>query len=167
MKRIISIITAVLCLALTAGAQSKSLGGRIAGYCGLEASYEHYLGNAPDFLEVEVGINTHHSTFGFQVSGLYNWQLTELDWTKRGDWALYAGSGVSLGTSAYKEKDGDYSAKAFLGITGQIGLEYEFWFPLQLSVDIRPVLGITKGGFYDDGLTYGLLPTISVRYCFW
>lgn len=167
MKRTIAIIAAMLCFAAMALAQSKALGGRIAGYSGLEASYEHYLAAAPDFLEVEVGINTHHSTFGFQAIGIYNWQLTELDWTKRGDWALYAGPGVSLGTSAYKEHDGDYTAKAFLGITGQIGLEYTFWFPLQLSVDIRPVLGITKGGFYDDGLSYGLLPTLSVRYVFW
>lgn len=167
MKRIIVIIAALLCVAASAFAQSKSLGVRFTGYSGMEASYEHFLGDAPNFLEAEVGVNAHHSTVGFQVTGIYNWQIEEFYWTPRGDWSLYAGPGVSLGTSAYKDDDSTYSAKAFFGITGQIGLEYSFWFPLQLSVDIRPVIGVTKGGFYDDGLAYGLLPTFSVRYVFW
>ena len=167
MRRIIVIFSAVLCVAVTAGAQSRALGVRFAGYSGMEVSYEHVLGDEPNFLEAEVGINAHHSTVGFQVTGIYNWQISEFDWTPRGDWSLYAGPGVSFGTSAHKNDDSTYSTKGFIGITGQIGLEYEFWFPLQLSLDIRPVLGITKGGFWDDGLTYGLLPTFSIRYCFW
>ena len=67
-----------------------------------------------------------------------------------------------------------------LGICGQVGLEYTIWFPLQLSVDLRPVIGMhsnsgytahdgphygTRVGFYDNGLL-GFAPTISVRYRF-
>ena len=84
------------------------------------------------------------------------------NWTPRGSWAWYAGPGVSLGTAHYNDKNG----KFFAGIVGQVGLEYEFWFPLQLSVDLRPQFGFCDGEFYMDGVTYGFVPTLSVRYAF-
>ena len=53
----------------------------------------------------------------------------------------------------------------FFGLVGQVGLEYTFWFPLQLSADLRPTLGICDGEFWTDGL-FGFVPTLSVRYSF-
>ena len=67
-----------------------------------------------------------------------------------------------------------------LGIAAQAGLEYNFEFPLQLSVDIRPYFGFhvaegrdinselsysPKTGFYNRGLL-GFIPTLSARYRF-
>ena len=46
---------------------------------------------------------------------------------------------------------------------GNVGLEYTFWFPLQLSVDFRPRLMFGDGGLRSDGpFTLG----IGVRYAF-
>ena len=62
------------------------------------------------------------------------------------------------------------SYKAFsIGVTGQAGLEYNFWFPLSLSVDVRPTFGIMVSESrvkYDvDGLL-GFCPTISAKFLF-
>ena len=54
------------------------------------------------------------------------------------------------------------SAYFNLGVAGQVGLEYTFWFPLQLSFDIRPVLGL---GF-NYGFHWSVMPAIGVRYRF-
>ena len=55
------------------------------------------------------------------------------------------------------------------GAVGHVGVEYNFWFPLQLSVDYRPNLGIVAGGggaagFNTTGLYSGI--TLGVRYLF-
>lgn len=62
-----------------------------------------------------------------------------------------------------------------IALAAQIGLEYNFWFPLQLSLDIRPYFGLhvndgfhiykSKAGFYNYGMM-GFIPTLSVRYRF-
>ena len=154
MKKTIIIIAVMLGFAFAASAQPKAIGGRL-GY-GIEASYQHTLG-APHFLEL-FGLNH----VGFRFTGLYNFVFAQPNWTPRGSWAWYAGPGVSLGTAHYNDKNGQF----FAGIAGQLGLEYEFWFPLQLSVDLRPQFGFCDGEFYMDGVTYGFVPTLSVRYAF-
>ena len=158
MKKTIIIIAVMLGFAFAASAQPKAIGGRL-GY-GIEASYQHTLG-APHFLELNAGIfGLNH--VGFRFTGLYNFVFAQPNWTPRGSWAWYAGPGVSLGTAHYNDKNGQF----FAGIAGQLGLEYEFWFPLQLSVDLRPQFGFCDKKFYMDGVTYGFVPTLSVRYAF-
>ena len=158
MKKTIIIIAVMLGFAFAASAQPKAIGGRL-GY-GIEASYQHTLG-APHFLELNAGIfGLNH--VGFRFTGLYNFVFAQPNWTPRGSWAWYAGPGVSLGTAHYNDKNGQF----FAGIAGQLGLEYEFWFPLQLSVDLRPQFGFCDGAFYVGGVTYGFVPTLSVRYAF-
>ena len=158
MKKTIIIIAVMLGFAFAASAQPKAIGGRL-GY-GIEASYQHTLG-APHFLELNAGIfGLNH--VGFRFTGLYNFVFAQPNWTPRGSWAWYAGPGVSLGTAHYNDKNGRF----FAGIAGQVGLEYEFWFPLQLSVDRRPQSGNSNGKFYMDAVTYAILPTPSVRHAF-
>lgn len=158
MKKTLIFIAATLCFAAAASAQPKAIGARLdgMGYVGLEASYEHYLGN-PHFLEVNAGV---WGWNGFSASGIYNFVFAQPVWTTRGDWSWYAGPGVSLGVDSNGDK-----AKFFFGLAAQVGLEYQFWFPLQLSADLRPVIGFCDGEFYDRGML-GFVPTISVRYAF-
>lgn len=158
MKKTILIIAAVLGFAVAASAQPKAIGGRF-GYSGLNASYEHYLGN-PNFLEVEAGIDFYGSKVGFNATALYNWTFAQPDWSSRGDWGWYAGPGISLGSTYFND-----GTNFFFGICGQVGLEYTFWFPLQLSVDVRPTFGFCDGDFWKNGL-YGFAPCLSVRYAF-
>ena len=84
--------------------------------------------------------------------------LAQPDWTDRGEWGFYAGPGAALGVVG----------KSFCAaIAGQVGLEYTFWFPLQLSVDLRPQIGFWAGnktaGFYS---LESFCPTLAVRYRF-
>ncbi len=184
MKKIFAIITLALAVSLSSFAQPKAIGGRF-GYSGLEASYEHYVGS-PNFIEAELGVD-YLGAWGFKATGMYNYVFLQPSWTSRGDWAWYAGAGLSMGYVGdqvrYHEGDVKYIdwARGFeLSIPVQVGLEYTFWFPLQLAVDIRPYLGMHicgkdinglhvpdhhKVGFYNQGL-WGFTPTLSVRYSF-
>ena len=95
MRKAIIVIAAMLGFAFMSSAQPKAIGGRL-GY-GLEASYQHYLGS-PNFLEANAGI-WGHEDIGFKVTGTYNFTFAQPKWTPRGNWAWYAGPGVTFGTS--------------------------------------------------------------------
>lgn len=154
MKKLICFIIA-LGVALTAAAQPKAVGGRFGS--SWEVSYQHYLGGS-NFVEVDFGwINW----TGVGLGATYDFSIVQPDWTEKGEWNVYAGPGLFLG--------GDEMNKAFcMGFALQAGLEYNFWFPLQLSVDIRPDLGFSTrdgGHFYNGGL-WGFIPSLGVRYSF-
>ncbi|MCQ2146888.1 MAG: hypothetical protein MJZ16_05150 [Bacteroidales bacterium] len=184
MKKIIITLVAVLAFTAVATAQPKSIGGRF-GYMGLEVSYEHNMAGA-NFLELNGGLDFGwNGDPGFIASGIYNFMIAQPNWS-RGEWGFYAGPGAFAGylddkikIDHYDNQVGVAHASGFaFGITGQVGLEYTFWFPLQLSVDVRPYLGLhingdgkhdvypTKVGLYDRGANLGLAPTLSVRYRF-
>ncbi len=157
MKKVVLFAIALLGCAVMATAQPKAIGGRLGW--GLGASYEHYLGE-PNFLEFDAEM-FNVDNIGFRLDGIYNFVFAEPDWTPRGTWQWYAGPGVALG-SAHYNNDNNF----FFMFEGQVGLEYKFWFNLQLSADLRPGFGICDGKFYTDGFYYGFLPTLSVRYYF-
>lgn len=57
----------------------------------------------------------------------------------------------------------------YLGVAGRIGVEYNFWFPMNISLDWRPLIG---PGFYNNqvgfnglGLFQGGI-ALSIRYLF-
>ena len=50
-----------------------------------------------------------------------------------------------------------------LGAAGMVGLEYTFWFPLQLSVDFRQHIGFSRG---ENPLWTPSSIALSVRYRF-
>jgi len=56
----------------------------------------------------------------------------------------------------------------YAGVAGHFGIEYDFWFPFQLSLDWRPVIGVgilgNSVGFNTGGLYEGI--TLGVRYKF-
>jgi len=193
MKKIFATLVLALAVAVSAFAQPKAIGGRF-GYSGLDVDYQHYLGN-PNFLQVNAGLD-YIGAFGGRGSVLYNITFAQPNWTSRGDWAWYAGAGLSAGwvydygnkrtweVAGNKVVDWARAGRGFMfSIPVQVGLSYTFWFPLQLSVDIRPYLGIHSTnevyydgegtrvtgdritGFYNTGL-WGLAPTLSVHYAF-
>lgn len=190
MKRTIIFLAVMLGLAAAAAAQPKAAGVRI-GTTGLEAVYLHNL-SKDAFIEGNIGFDFGvDSGAGFKITGLYNVVCARPAWTNSGSWAIYAGAGVSLGNVydmvSYKVLDEkkSYPDNGFMvALTGQVGLEYNFDFPLQLAVDMRPYLGMhindgkfripetdmtvdyeSKAGFYGNGLL-GFIPTLSVRYRF-
>jgi hypothetical protein len=149
MKKIILMAVAVLGFAVAGAAQPRAVG--IRGGYGLEASYQHTLGE--NFIEADLGLYTFTAV---NLGATYNWMIAQPQWTDRGEWGVYAGPGANLGLGL----NGWFN----VAVCGQVGLEYTFWFPLQLSVDIRPSLGFSTG---DEPLYFGgFYPCIGVRYKF-
>ena len=161
MKKIILMAVLALGITIAANAQPRAIGGRLA--YGVEASYQHTVQGA-DFVEANLGL------FGFgslNATATYNFMIAQPAWTDRGEWGFYAGPGASLGYH--------FANAVTISAVGQVGLEYTFWFPLQLSVDLRPQIGIAAGknigpngqdvAFYTGGL-FVFVPTIGVRYRF-
>ena len=157
MKRIILIAALVFGVAVAATAQPRAVGGRLA--YGLEASYQHYVGGE-NFVEANLGFCYFSA---LNATATYNFMIAQPAWTARGEWGFYAGPGASVGLDLIGRSE------FVFGIVGQVGLEYTFWFPLQLSVDLRPQIGFAAGNggarFYTEGM-FGFVPTIGVRYRF-
>ncbi len=106
--------------AINAQVSKKAIGLRF-NYSGAEATYQHPLGNA-NRLEFDLGLNS----YGLGLNGVYQW-VWDLSAVAPGvNW--YAGAGAALGV---------YSKSFGIGILGQIGIEYNFEVPLQLSLDYR------------------------------
>ena len=188
MKKFFAVIVLAVAVATSAFAQPKAIGIR-GGYSGGEASYQHYLGS-PNFIEVNAGLDF-VGHLGGKVSALYNFTFAQPNWTSRGDWAWYAGAGVTTGVvySNCKVKGETVEVKRgfekgfMIGVPVQVGLSYTFWFPLQLSLDLRPSIGVhmhkdsvsngevvvkdnkVHTNFYKQGI-FGAIPTLSVHYAF-
>ena len=141
----------MLGLAFAATAQPRAIGARMGS--GFEASYQHTVKGA-DFVEADLGLLFLSSALN--ASAVYNFMIAQPAWTDRGEWGFYAGPGAALGLGVIGNSGFNLAA------AGQVGLEYTFWFPLQLSFDIRAQLGATFGhGFY-----FGIGPSLGVRYRF-
>ena len=153
------LMVAILAMAsvATAMAQPRAIGGRI-GY-GLEVSYQHGLGD--NMLTIEAGVPGFYSG---QAVVTYDWINpfnTSIPWDEKGSWNWSLGVGGAVGGSWV----GKY---VYIGAVGRVNVEYSFWFPLQLAVDFRPMLGVGFGkdyvGFAWDAYAGGI--GISARYLF-
>ena len=172
-------------------AQPRSSGIRI-GASGFELDYL-YSFQKNQFLEGGFGIDFGYNAngqYGIKAAATYNFIWARPAWTEKGSWILYAGPGATMGyvndDVHFMADDGVNLAIRFqnngfmLGLCAQVGVEYSFWFPLQLALDLRPVIGmhVNKGysyadtfkyppkvGFYDNGLM-GFIPSLSIRYRF-
>ena len=135
MKKIILVAALVLGFAVAASAQPRAIGLR--GGWGAEASYQHSFG--ADFLQADLGLNTFDSIHG---SVVYNFMIAQPQWTDRGEWGFYAGPGVSVGSELINiDAQGHNHPYFHVSAAGMVGLEFSFWFPLQLSFDLKPQLG--------------------------
>ena len=149
---------AVLAVAsLAAYAQPRAVGVRL-GY-GAQVSYEHQLGQ--NMVSLEVGVP------GFarlEAACTYDWIDpfgATVPWNEKGEWHWYMGVGAAV------QAPFAFSS-AFIGAAGRFGVEYDFWFPLQLSIDWRPSLGVafnSAGADFGYDL-YGGALGIGVRYLF-
>lgn len=146
---------------LMAQADGKSIGIRL-GYP-LEISFQTGLSNSN---RIELGLGGRRYGYGINsnyyqlsVSGVYQWvwDLSSL----AGGFNWYAGAGASLGYYSYSYINNTNSGYP-VSILGQVGLEYNFDFPLRLSLDWRPAIQINanRSGFIGDGIALG------VRYKF-
>ena len=164
MKRI-ALLVALTAISLIAYCQPRALGLRLG--TALEVSYQHGL-HSGNMLSVDAGL-CHVN--GIEAAITHDWvnpggaDFSKV-WSGRGTWNWYAGVGGALG---FYWPYNDYASGFFIGVAGRIGVEYNFWFPLQLSIDYRPVIGgnftNSNAAFYNYGLYSGAI-ALGVRYHF-
>ena len=150
MKKIILLAVAVLGFTVAASAQPRAVGVKLGW--GVDASYQHTVGK--DFVEVGLGLNNFNSLDAYAT---YNFMIAQPQWTDRGEWGFYAGPGAAVGMNLIGDNSYFHLAAA-----GMVGLEYTFWFPLQLSIDVKPQLGYGFG----YGFHWSVTPSLGVRYRF-
>ena len=147
MKKFIAFVAAALCFAAVASAQPKALG--IRATAGAEISYQHNIG--ANFMDLDLGFGIGAANNWLTAVAVYDFNICPL-----GPLNFYAGPGAYIALWPAAE-----NMPLNAGLVGQIGLEYTFPFPLQLSLDWRPSFNFVGGfGFGWSGFALG------IRYAF-
>lgn len=129
-----------------ASAQNWAVGGRVG--TGI-AAVGQYVMPSENYVEARLGLSILSGT-QFDLSGLYTWNIKNMDWTSEGVWFFDAGVGVNLGAGANPGLGRNYF---HIGPQGMAKLGYEFeGAPVRLSLDWSPVIGVGNDGFYGPGL---------------
>jgi hypothetical protein len=116
------------------------------------------LGGMLDFKSSEI-FGSKYNIYYFGAVGIYHWKWNDLGGVSGLNW--YAGPGAAVQYSMWsyninymtgnqKDSGGDI----WVNVGGQVGIEFNFDAPWQISLDIRPMFGLlNKGGFgYGTGL---------------
>ena len=149
MKKAIYVLVAVLGLTAATQAQERAIGirGAFGTASGAELSFQmpnSLIGN--NRLELDLGWYGGEDWNHIGLTGICQW-----DWNLTGGLNWYVGPGVQLGVYTGNE------TKIGVAVGGQIGLEYNFSFPLQISLDVRPMwhlLGSHTGFGYGAALGF-------------
>jgi hypothetical protein len=124
---------------------------------GAEISYQRGL-SANNRLELDLGWRNSKEVDAIKLAGLYQW-VWNID--KGLNW--YAGAGGGVGSWSYSI-DAQKDNGTFLFIAGNLGIEYNFDFPLQLSLDIRPEIYLNSNDYRENN--FGPDLALGVRYKF-
>lgn len=160
MKKIMLSLAFVMSFVVAVNAQVEtSAAGLRLGYDSQEISYQRPLGDA-NRLELGLGYNSFgtnmagDTSWGVALNGTYQWVWDLSDFNDGFNW--YAGFGGAL-----------ISHSSFVGVGAlvQVGIEYNFDFPLQLSLDYRPGIYILPGSDRLLRFSYNT-PCFGVRYRF-
>ena len=160
MKKIILTALVLVGLSFTSQAQEISdnaLGLRLGdnhGF-GYELSYQRKL-SSDNRLELDLGLRNSNEVNGFKITGVYQWV-----WNIEGGFNWYAGIGGGLGTWNYKNDYFNGGNETYAFVAGDLGIEYNFDFPLQIALDLRPELAFSD---YNDGINSDI--ALSLRYKF-
>jgi hypothetical protein len=165
MKKLLLSAFLLLGLAFSAQAQDRNaLGLRLGDNDGFggEISYQRTLGSN-NRLELDLGWRDSSNYDAIKLAALYQWV-----WNIEGGFNWYAGVGGGLGTWEFNDNvpdyyDGDDDSGTFLFVAGDIGIEYNFDIPLQLSLDFRPELYFADD-FREDN--FGPDIALGIRFKF-
>ena len=145
----------------------RAIGGNVGGTIGF--SYQQSLNSGKNMLDVAAYASIPLpflpvNSWGVGATITYDWinpGNTQIPWNKKGEWNWAAGVGLAGGVN-FSDPFGGH-----VGVAGHVGIAYDFWFPLEISLDYRPEIGpeITKNGpdIYADGF-FNI--TLGVRYLF-
>ncbi|UUV21015.1 hypothetical protein MG290_03840 [Flavobacterium sp. CBA20B-1] len=123
---------------------------------GAEVSYQRLL-SENNRLEIDLGWRSSKNYDAIKATGIYQWL-----WNIDGGFNWYAGVGGGLGSWSYSLPNYNES-DLFIFAAGQIGIEYNFDIPLQVSLDFRPELYLNGNDYHDN---FGPDIALGVRYKF-
>jgi len=160
MKKLVLLVIVSLSFGTMVYSQSISdnaLGLRLgdSGGFGAEISYQRAFGDN-NRGEFDLGWRTGNNFSGFKLAGLYQWV-----WQIDGGFNWYAGVGGGLGSFSFDNGPFRDTTDTFIFAAGDIGIEYDFDFPLLISLDFRPEFGF---GNINDDLDFDI--ALGVRYQF-
>lgn len=130
---------------------------------GAEISYQKQI-RRYNRLELDLGWRDSRYYNAFKLAGLYQWVLP-ID----GGFNWFYGFGGGLGSVDFEptlrnnlpyEPDGGL----FVFAAGDVGIEYNFDFPLLLSLDFRPEIGVIGYDEFNDNFDFDI--ALGVRYQF-
>lgn len=165
MKKTILLVFTVLALGYQASAQDiakNAIGIRLSESDGFgpEVNYQRGL-SENNRLELGLAIHSKNYWDSVKFTGIYQWV-----WNIDQGFNWYAGPGLGAGIVNYDKKHKDYyddrydDSEAFAFLTGDVGIEYNFDFPLLVSFDFRPQINLG----YRDNVSFDV--GLSARYQF-
>ncbi|WP_029033012.1 hypothetical protein [Salinimicrobium terrae] len=160
MKKIVLLALCIFGFTLSSQAQTiadHALGLRLGDNNGVgtEISYQHGL-SENNRLEFDLGWSSRGEYDAFRLTGLHHWV-----WNIEGGFNWYAGFGAGVGSVEVDDNDNDDDG-LFVTAAGNIGIEYDFDFPLLISLDFRPEIGLVN--YYGDDLGFDV--ALGLRYQF-
>ncbi|MBQ7259690.1 MAG: hypothetical protein IJS57_07095 [Paludibacteraceae bacterium] len=174
------LFVAILAVAsIAAYAQPRAIGANLGANFGF--SYQHGFGEA-NMLDVAVYspwasgfIPGYGIQWGLGATITYDWIDpfgATVPWNEKGEWHWYMGVGGDGGFFFPPAGAPQGYLGGWVGAAGHFGIEYDFWFPLQLSLDWRPSIGVGLAGangqvqaqYNTGGLYQGI--SLGVRYKF-
>ena len=119
---------------------------------GTEISYQMKF-SSENRAEFNLGWRNNNNVSAMKSNVLYQWV-----WPLEHGFNWYAGVGAGLGTYS----NNNSNSGTFFYAAGDIGIEYNFDFPIQASLDLRPEIG--GNDYFDNG--FGTDLALSIRYQF-
>ena len=162
MKKVIVLTVLFVGAVLSSQAQEiskNSIGLRLGdndGF-GAEISYQRRL-TPINRLEFDLGWRNSDEVDAIKLAGMYQW-VWNID--KGLNW--YAGAGGGIGSWRYSN-EGESNNGTFVFISGNLGIEYQFDFPLQLTLDVRPEIYLLSGDYRETN--FGPDLALGIRYRF-
>jgi len=155
MKKIILSLIALVALTTAVRAQDNTFGVRL-GYgaaFGTELSYQGFIS---DINRIELDLGARFGKTSGEIvypttaslAAIYQWH-----WFLVGGLGIYGGPGVQLTVG---------SQSFGIGLGGQLGLDYQFAAPFQLSLDFRPIYHLI--GSYH--MSFDPHVALGIRYAF-
>ena len=137
----------------------NALGLRIGDNDGFggELSYQRKLATN-NRLELDLGWRSNNNIDALKLAGIYQWV-----WNIEGGFNWYAGVGGGLGYWNHDDNLNDDNG-VFAFVAGDLGIEYDFDVPIQVSLDIRPELYFNSNDYRDNN--FGPDIALGIRYRF-
>jgi len=161
-RKIFIIATLLLSTMTTVQAQNipeHALGLRLSEGDGFwaEASYQAAL-SSKTRVELDAGVQGRTSFSALKLTGIFQWVFNidgGLNW--------YVGPGIGGGLVDFDNRiENRGNLETFGFVTGDVGIEYSFDFPLLISVDFRPEIYFDE--YNNDDIIFNV--GLSARYKF-